>query len=78
LVHCAFDFCRIGTIGLYCYRSMPAGTDGIYDCVGPLRCARVGQRNVCTIARQSLRYGRTNAATSTGHECNSAFQVRHG
>jgi hypothetical protein len=39
--------------------------------------ARVSQRTVRTIARQSLRYGRANAAASAGHECNSAFQVRH-
>jgi hypothetical protein len=77
LLHCAFDSCGIGIIGRYCYRSMPASTDGIDDCVGPFRCARVSQRNVRTIARQSLRYGRANAAAFAGHECNSAFQVRH-
>jgi hypothetical protein len=77
LLHCAFDSCGIGIIGRYCYRSMPASTDGIDDCVGPFRCARVSQRNVRTIARQSLHYGRANAAASAGHECNSAFQVRH-
>jgi hypothetical protein len=27
---------------------------------------------------QLLRDGRAKAATSIGHECNSAFQVRHG
>jgi hypothetical protein len=37
LRHCALDFCRIGIVGRYCSRSVPASNDGIYDCAGPFR-----------------------------------------